>query len=344
MEKYSHWRDSGTGIQPFLPLKPAKTSSTLDLISEILNKYIVGPPVAIIRLSLISIYYFCFTIFSSILNIIPSGSIKYLIGRIYYICVARLALFVMGFYWINSEKVTLMRGRKHEKKEKSHNVNHGDVIICNSLSYIDILYFLFRFNPTFVKVYENGKVKPISVKEALADTGSYPTLKEEEGAVTIKELSKSCQEKKNGPIVVFPEGTTTNGKGILKFVPVFSDITTDDNLPIHIYSIKYAFSGHNLSFTVGSKIPHLFRTCCQLYNTMTIKYLDSQESKFTEIAAQADLPNADTEGQLGAHASKLIGQILRVRKTGLNVRDKCEFLDYYNEINNKGYKTEKKSK
>jgi len=77
---------------------------------------------------------------------------------------------------------------------------------------------------------------------------------------------------------------------------------------------------------------------------MNVKYLSAEESQYNDIAAQADLPNSFVEGQLGAHISKLIGQVLRIRKTGLGAKDKQEFLDYFNEINKKGYKNTKKSK
>jgi len=77
---------------------------------------------------------------------------------------------------------------------------------------------------------------------------------------------------------------------------------------------------------------------------MNVKYLSAEESQFNDIASQADLPNSIIEGQLGAHISKLIGQVLRIRKTGLGAKDKKEFLDYYNEINKKGYKNVKNNK
>jgi len=41
--------------------------------------------------------------------------------------------------------------------------------------------------------------------EALNITGTYPELKEEEGAVSLKDIIKESKEKKTGPIVVFPE-------------------------------------------------------------------------------------------------------------------------------------------
>jgi len=128
-----------------------------------------------------------------------------------------------------------------------------------------------RFNPVFVKIFEDGKVKQISFLEAIKSNGSYPELKEEEGALSLKDIIKESKEQKKGPIVVFPEvwinyifihitnlfffikynnlilkifrikkGTTTNGKGLLKFLPVFKEFTPKDDITLHVYSIKYA--------------------------------------------------------------------------------------------------------
>jgi len=342
MEKYSHWRDSGTGIQPFLPLKPPKSNSSLDSILNLINTYILGPPLAIIRLICIFFIFIIYLIQNIILKIIPT-SLKWFVGKIFFTWETRLVLFYMGFNWIDSQKVTLTRGRKHAKKETT-NVNHGDIIACNCQSYVEIIYFFSKYNPTFVKIFENGKVKPVSFLEAIKLNGSYPELKEEEGSVTLKDVIKNSKEKKMGPIIIFPEGTTTNGKGLLKFLPVFKDFTPKDDITLHVYSIKYQFYGHNVSYTVGSKFIHLYKLCTKFHHFMTVKYLSSEESQFNDIAAQAELPNSVVEGQLGAHISKLIGQVLRIRKTGLGAKDKQEFLDYYNEINEKGYNNNKKTK
>lgn len=343
MEKYSHWRDSGTGIQPFLPLKSPKSNSVVDDILYYINTFILGPPIAVLRLLCISVIFILFLIQNAFLKIIPISSIKWLLGRIIFTSEIRLVLFHLGFIWIDSQKVTLTRGRKHTKKEDTC-ISHGDVIVCNCQSYVDIIYFMFRFNPTFVKIFENGKVKPISFLEAIKITGSYPELKEEENAVSLKDIIKESKEKKIGPIVVFPEGTTTNGRGLLKFLPVFKDFSPKDNINLHVYSIKYQFYGRNVSYTVGSKFVHMYKLCSRIYHIMNVKYLSAEESQFNDIASQADLPNSIIEGQLGAHISKLIGQVLRIRKTGLGAKDKKEFLDYYNEINKKGYKNVKNNK
>jgi len=343
MEKYSHWRDSGTGIQPFLPLKSPKSNSVVDDILYYLNTFILGPPIAICRLICILIILAFYLIQNTFLKFIPLSSIKWLFGRLIFTLEARLVLFNMGFLWIDSQKVTLTRGRKHARKEDT-NISHGDVIVCNCQSYVDVIYFMFRFNPTFVKIFESGKIKPISFLNAIKFTGSYPELKEEENAVSLKDIIKESKEKKIGPIVIFPEGTTTNGRGLLKFLPVFKDFTPKDDINVHVYSIKYQFHGRNISYTVGSKFSHMYNLCSKIYHVMNVKYLSAEESQFNDIAAQAELPNSVIEGQLGAHISKLIGQVLRIRKTGLSAKDKQEFLDYYNEINKKGYKNIKSNK
>ncbi|KAG2236038.1 hypothetical protein INT48_008130, partial [Thamnidium elegans] len=55
MEKYSRWRDAGTGIQPFLPPVPPRTdSSILVTLSNVIH-IVVGPIQAIIKIILISI-------------------------------------------------------------------------------------------------------------------------------------------------------------------------------------------------------------------------------------------------------------------------------------------------
>jgi len=343
MEKYSHWRDSGTGIQPFLPLKNLNSNSSLDNILFFLNTFVLGPPLATIRLILISLIFLIYLIQNIFINIFPNGSLKWLFGKLLFTWESRMVLFYMGFNWINSQKVTLTRGRKHAKKENIK-VSHGDVIVCNCQSYIDIIYFLSKFNPIFVKIFETGKVKPVSFLEAIKNIGSYPQLKEEEGAISLKDVINESKKNKMGPIIVFPEGTTTNGKGLLKFLPVFKDFTPKDDITLHVYTIKYQFYGHNISYTVGSKFIHLYKLCTKVNHNMTVKYLSSEESQFNDVAAQADLPNSIIEGQLGAHISKLIGQVLRIRKTGLGAKDKQEFLDYYNEINKTGYKKIKKNK
>ena len=61
MEKYSRWRDPSTGIQPMVPIKPLGTNrSAFQTLVHILKSYIVGPPLAIIKVTAIMLLIVAF--------------------------------------------------------------------------------------------------------------------------------------------------------------------------------------------------------------------------------------------------------------------------------------------
>jgi hypothetical protein len=100
---------------------------------------------------------------------------------------------------------------------------------------------VYSYNPVFVQVYtDSHKVKPISLWQAITNTGNMPTTApKNETLYSVKDLSKLAKNNKMGPIVVFAEGTTTNGRALLQFVSLFKDYTvTDKDGSFHIMSFK----------------------------------------------------------------------------------------------------------
>ncbi|KAJ2337807.1 hypothetical protein GGF43_007025, partial [Coemansia sp. RSA 2618] len=56
MEKFSKWRDAGTGIQPFLQPVPARTQqSIVGRVLGAFKSYIAGPVVAVVRLAALAV-------------------------------------------------------------------------------------------------------------------------------------------------------------------------------------------------------------------------------------------------------------------------------------------------
>lgn len=81
--------------------------------------------------------------------------------------------------------------------------------------------------------------------------------------------------RQHRPIVLFPEGTTTNGRGLLQFIapkmfdPWISELAnepknTRSTVKLHIYALKYIYTDMSPSFTVGSKVKHLFQVVLQV--------------------------------------------------------------------------------
>ncbi|KAI8979202.1 hypothetical protein BDF20DRAFT_905963 [Mycotypha africana] len=233
MEKYSKWRDPGTGIQPFLPPVTPRVDSNFLAISRRGIRLVVGSMQGIVRISLIAmvtlLYILLVPISGSALTIIPP--LKRYWNNVWTGLLLRLALFLMGFFHIKTETLSIRKSRESNHAEKPK-VQHGDIIIANWTSYIDILYLAYKYNPIFTQVFmDSDKVKVIGLWEAIQLTGKMPVSKPStvERSYTVKELSDKAKRGKWGPVVVFPEGTTANGRALLKFAPLFQDYSMDQN-------------------------------------------------------------------------------------------------------------------
>ena len=126
--------------------------------------------------------------------------------------VGRLVLACCGYFWIESMTINL-------KKRKQSTANQGrKLIIANHTSYIDFLYFGFRYAPVFLLATPKGKVQPVSLFQGIFDS-EQPTFGDD-----LMDLAEYINHHNSAvPIVLFPEGTMSNGRGVLKFLPVFKN-------------------------------------------------------------------------------------------------------------------------
>ncbi|KAJ3046311.1 hypothetical protein HDV00_000125 [Rhizophlyctis rosea] len=216
--------------------------------------------------------------------------------------------------------VTLRKGvRKQPAPRAAGTVPSGDIIVSNHVSYVEILYLAYKYQPTFTHVTADGLVRPVSLWEALKSLGDVGQLAATKDFVPVANLAKEARSKGWGPVVVFPEGTTSNGRGLLKFLPVFDTWTLEKSAPkIHLVGFRYDYDEFAPSVTVGNTLSHLFWMLAQFGNHLEVKYLPSDE--VTLVSGEESYTS-----QLGA----LLGQVLRVRRTGLGAYDKVDFLEYY---------------
>ncbi|KAK3811457.1 MAG: hypothetical protein J3R72DRAFT_463406 [Linnemannia gamsii] len=355
MEKFSRWRDQGTGIQPFLPPVPANAdhSPIQKVFTAVLM--IIKPVTGIVKLILVGILSLAFVLLETVgLIFTPVAPLHRLYHRLISTVFIRAILILLGFFWIKNETVTLRRGRSsgagsRAQASSRRTTPSGELIVCNWSSYIDILYLAFRFDPVFTQMYSTTlTVRQITLWEALRQAGSYPELSPPEGVETLPLLDfvKDMHKKGSGPVVIFPEGTTTNNRAILKFVPIFKDWSVPEtSIEIKIMALKYDYQKFAPTFTVGLdnsyRFGHLFRTCAQFSNTLSVKTLAQDESPsnahFSAIEGLSSTPSGAASGvvepveedSLGSVMINLMGRMTRFRKLGLNVKDKADFLDYF---------------
>ena len=136
---------------------------------------------------------------------------------------------------------------------RGRSIIHGDFIVANHTSYIDIIYFYFRygfkrnmrlffgrFTPVFVEVLDTdrGLVRKSSALECILRCGGPDRvgLKNAGSVMTLSQLSAEAKLQRLGPIVLFPEIATSNGRGILK---MDKNIFPESIVPqLHIIAIK----------------------------------------------------------------------------------------------------------
>ncbi|CAG8457179.1 1029_t:CDS:10 [Ambispora leptoticha] len=355
MEKYSRWRDSGTGIQPFLPPVPSRQESNLfEAIGKILS-FLIKPVLGLAKFLLVILAALLLFLIVDVLGLLLiKVKMVYRVYHYLFTCLlARIALFFMGFYWIRTERVSLRRGRVNTLKSRgafdSTRLKSGDVIVSNWTSYVELIYLAFRYDPVFTEFYvSTNTLRPISLWTAIKITGQYPELNPPSGVKTysITELSKLAKSNDMGPIVVFPEATTSNGRALLKFNPVFRDLSLPvEDFQILILNVKYEYENFSPTYTAGNKFWHFLRLCSEFKNQMNVKFLAADESpsssSFTITSTATLTPYSAAraatlthEDQTGYQIINLVGQMSRLRKTNLGVQDKCDFLEYYWERTN----------
>ncbi|KAI1796292.1 hypothetical protein LXA43DRAFT_880282 [Ganoderma leucocontextum] len=262
MEKFSAFRDPGTGIQPFL--RPVPPSGSSEALATVLAP--VGYALGVVKtLALLGLAVVYFVLVQGVCLIFyPIRPLHRAITYLFTTLLSRLALLLVGLYWIPVEVVARKRGRNAPRNE-TWRPRAGDLIVSNWVSWVELLWLAFRFNPTFIlPVVDTLDIPPptempapisrtpgrrtgtgsaaisspaartpmqrtpirgfrrVGLLRMLASTAHLPLVS---GATSAKpESLEEIRSKSDAPVVVFPECTTSNGRALLRFADVFGDV------------------------------------------------------------------------------------------------------------------------
>lgn len=339
-DAYSH---TGTAIAPFLPVPTTPTSLLWAPIH--LTLFIIRAPAVLF----LSIFYFGF------LEFLPVGS---LVKR----CVLWAVLAVPGVWWVDLQVDGVKRGKLAEKQD--HLPHAGTVIASSFTSPLDPLYLAGIFTPVFTRSWPGERrVEVVSLFRAIALAFSQPQLEPPRSAnlVTLKELTEKYP---TSIVCVFPECTTTNGRGIMPFSP--SLLTADPKTKIYPVNLRYTpgdittpvpGGAHNWMWKLLSKPTHCMRVriARHMYNNRS---LDTPHAKDVPKASGVDMgfdtniwdsphmrngvkhdggdgDSEDEDGQKGISGEEQkvldrVGEDLarlgRVKRVGLGVDTKIDFV------------------
>jgi 1-acylglycerol-3-phosphate O-acyltransferase len=231
----------------------------------------------------------------------------------------------------------------------------GTIIASSSASPIDALYLAAIFDPVFTASYPSTRlVQPITLFQAILRAFLPPQERPHPNARLV-DLQTMLVENPNQAIVVFPECTTTNGKGILPLAP--SLLTTPRKARVFPVSLRYTApdittpipaSFGTFLWNLCSKPSHCIRVRIAeaVYNTSaavsgsepaartssyTTNFFDSiQIDRASGQTAMAD----DTKSQALSTEEKVfldrvadaLARLGRVKRVGLGVKEKQQFV------------------
>jgi 1-acylglycerol-3-phosphate O-acyltransferase len=221
----------------------------------------------------------------------------------------------------------------------------GSIIAASLTSPLDALYLAVIFDPIFTASYPSTRlVQPISLLTAIVRAFAYPEESPSDNSQLV-DIPTLISRNPGRYIVVFPECTTTNGRGILKFSP--SLLGASPKTKIYPTSLRYTpadvttpVPGSYLRFlwNLLSKPTHSLRVRIA-QNTSTHpssekSYIASSlESLHEDTASGSDSILSDDDKTMTAEERRLldkIGETLarlgRNKRVGLGVKEKQGFI------------------
>ena len=229
-EKFAVW-DSPSG-NAFRPPRFAPQGA--------LMRFIVGPLLLVVRTPLLLLVACLYAAVRCVPSAVPRGCgplgcVRRLWLRTVDVVFARALLFIIGFVWIGESAADLRRMGIGSARSRGTGgqagsvaaVQRGDVVLCNHVSFVQVLYLAYRCSPEFttVPLDGKGKLRRVGLFAALRAAFGADTASTTSGAgaalVSLDALAGENRALAGGaPVVVFPEGAPTNNTTMLRFEPI----------------------------------------------------------------------------------------------------------------------------
>jgi len=242
------------------------------------------------------------------------------------------------------------------KQDQRRLPSAGTIIASSYTSPIDCLYLAAIFDPIFTASYPGTRgLHQVSLFQAML-RAFFPPPTAPPPKARLVDIATLLRENPDSSIAVFPECTTTNGRGIMPFSP--SLLTAPPKAKIFPVSLRYTpadittpIPGTFLSFlwNLCSKPTHCIRTRLaeSVYNTsadvnniqpVAGKKANSYETNFFDDFGDKQVATGDgshsdgltdEERRVLDNVAEALARLGRVKRVGLGVKEKQDFLSLW---------------
>ncbi|PIN12467.1 putative phosphate acyltransferase, contains PlsC domain [Handroanthus impetiginosus] len=191
---------------------------------------------------------------------------------------SRVLLFVLGFYWVcETRKGIEAEGHGNNESastNQSEEVERPGVIISNHVSHIDILYHMSSSFPSFVAKRSVAKLPLVGlISKCLGCVYVQRELKSSDfkgvSGVITERIREAHQNKFAPKMMLFPEGTTTNGDYLLPF-KTGAFLAKAPVLPV---ILRYPYQRFSPAWDSISGARHVILLLCQFVNYIEVTHL-----------------------------------------------------------------------
>ncbi|KAL8523909.1 hypothetical protein ACS0TY_013754 [Phlomoides rotata] len=191
---------------------------------------------------------------------------------------SRALLFVFGFFRIaetrSSSNEEGQLNNETVSSDQSEKLENPGAIISNHVSYIDILYHMSLSFPSFVAKRSVAKLPLVGlISKCLGCVYVQRELKSSDfkgvSGVVNERIREAHQNKFAPKMMLFPEGTTTNGDYLLPF-KTGAFLAKTPVLPV---IIRYPYQRFSPAWDSISGVRHVILLLCQFVNHIEVKRL-----------------------------------------------------------------------
>lgn len=186
------------------------------------------------------------------------------------------------------------------------------IISANHCSWIDIIYFLT--SPELPSFVSKASVKSFPCVGLIATAMQCIFIErtsDKDGALKAIQRRQKILFQGFPKLLVFPEGTTTNGTGLMPFKRGgFIEL-----LPVQPIVIKYEQGSFSPCMEIVPMLAHVVMLTCQFSNSMTVCRLPVVHPK-----------QGWTPEEYAEHVRGIIAEFLKVPKVNFNIEEKANLI------------------